>query len=129
MAALIPPILKYSIVYNLLNFPPILIKFVSEFIVCQVLYFKAQYLVGLRSPLRRLDTPDLEVLHHVSCSGQHEVCSANKSKITNNCKLFLAKHKSRKHAYIILTPLNPSLHSKTGVYRGINYFSYFCSKT
>ena len=35
---------------------------------------------------------------------------------------------SRKHAYIILTPLNPLLYSKTGVYRGIHYFSYFCSK-
>ena len=33
MAAPIPPVLKYSIVYNLLNFPPILDKFVSEFIV------------------------------------------------------------------------------------------------
>ena len=27
--------------FNLLNFPPILIKFVSNFIVCKVLYFKA----------------------------------------------------------------------------------------
>ena len=35
---------------------------------------------------------------------------------------------SRKHAYIILTPLNPLLYSKTEVYRGIHYFSYFCSK-
>ena len=35
---------------------------------------------------------------------------------------------SRKHTYIILTPLNPLLYSKTGVYRGIHYFSYFCSK-
>ena len=33
MAAPIPPVLKYLIVYNLLNFPPILIKFVSIFIV------------------------------------------------------------------------------------------------
>ena len=32
---------------------------------------------------------------------------------------------SRKHAYIILTPLN-LLYSKTGVYRGIHYFPYFC---
>ena len=51
MAAPIPPILKYSTAYNLLNFPPILIKFVSKFIVCKVLYFKAQYLLRLRSPL------------------------------------------------------------------------------
>ena len=29
---------------------------------------------------------------------------------------------SRKHAYIILNPLNPTLYSKTEVYRGINYF-------
>ena len=34
---------------------------------------------------------------------------------------------SQKHAYIILTPLNPLLYSKTGVYRGIHYFSCFCS--
>ena len=46
-----PPVLKYLIVYNLLNFPPILIKFVSKFYVCKVLYFKAQYLLRLRSPL------------------------------------------------------------------------------
>ena len=52
MVAPIPPMLKYSIIYNLLNFPPILIKFVSEFIVCKVLYFKAQNLLGLRSPLK-----------------------------------------------------------------------------
>ena len=35
----------------------------------------------------------------------------------------------RNHTYIILTPLNPTFDSKTGVYRGIHYFSYFCSKT
>ena len=35
---------------------------------------------------------------------------------------------SRKHTYIILSPLNPLLYIKTGVYRGIHYFSYFCSK-
>ena len=51
MAAPIPPMLKYSIVYNLLNFQPILIKFVSKFIVFKVLYFKAQYILRLRSPL------------------------------------------------------------------------------
>ena len=50
--------LKYSIVYNLLNFLPILIKFVSKFIVCKVLYFKAQYLLRLRSPLRVSQTFD-----------------------------------------------------------------------
>ena len=33
---------------------------------------------------------------------------------------------SRKHAYIILTPYTPLLYSKTGVYKGIYYFSNFC---
>ena len=33
MAVPIPQMLKYSIVYKLLNFPPILIRFVSKFIV------------------------------------------------------------------------------------------------
>ena len=51
MAAPISPIFKYSIVYNLLNFPPISIKFVSKFIVCKVLYFKTQCILRLRSPL------------------------------------------------------------------------------
>ena len=32
---------------------------------------------------------------------------------------------SRKHVYLSLTPLNPLLYSKTRVYRGIHYFSYF----
>ena len=35
---------------------------------------------------------------------------------------------SRKHVYIILTPLNPTFYSKTGVYSGIHYFSYFVKK-
>ena len=51
MAAPVPPLLKYLIVHNLLNFPSILIKFVSKFTVCKVLYFKAQYLLWLRSPI------------------------------------------------------------------------------
>ena len=51
MAAPIPPMLKCSVVYSLLNFPPILIRFVSKFIVCKVLYFKAQCFLRLRSPL------------------------------------------------------------------------------
>ena len=51
MAAPISPMLKYSIVYNLLNFPPILIKIMSKFIVYKVLYFKAQNLLRLCSPL------------------------------------------------------------------------------
>ena len=53
MVAPIPPMLKYSIVYNLLNFPPILIKFVSKFIVCKVLYFKVQYLLRMCYPLTK----------------------------------------------------------------------------
>ena len=36
---------------------------------------------------------------------------------------------TRKHAYIILIPYTPLLYSKTVVYRGMHYFSYFCSKT
>ena len=62
MAAPILPMLKYSIVYNLLIFPPILIKFVSKFIVCKVLYFKAQYILRLRSPL---NTVELQTLEHL----------------------------------------------------------------
>ena len=34
-------------------------------------------------------------------------------------------HSSRKHTYIILTLLNPTLYCKTGVYRGIHYSSNF----
>ena len=56
MAAPILPMLKYSIVYNLLNFPPILIKFVSKFIVCKVPYFKAQCLLRLHSSLSQTGT-------------------------------------------------------------------------
>ena len=41
---------------------------------------------------------------------------------------WVPNHTSRKHAYIILTPLNPYLYTKTGVHKGIRYFSYFCSK-
>ena len=29
-----------------------------------------------------------------------------------------------KHAYIVLSPLNPLLYSKTGVYSGIVFFSF-----
>ena len=38
MAVPIPPMLKYSLAYNLLNFPRILFKFVSKFLVCKVIY-------------------------------------------------------------------------------------------
>ena len=34
-----PTMLKYSIIHSFLNSPPILIKFVSSFIVCKVLTF------------------------------------------------------------------------------------------
>ena len=51
MAAPIPPMLKYSIVHNVLNSPPILIKFVLKFIVCKVLHFEAQFALRLHSPL------------------------------------------------------------------------------
>ena len=52
MAAPIPQMLKY--VYNLLNFQSIWIKFVTKFFVFKVIYFKTQYLLGLRSPLSLL---------------------------------------------------------------------------
>ena len=35
---------------------------------------------------------------------------------------------SRKHAYIILTPLNSILYSTTGVYKGMHYFFLFLLK-
>ena len=51
--------------------------------------------------------------------------------ISNDAKktavALLMKYALRKHAYIILTPLNPTFICKTGVYRDIHYFSYFCS--
>ena len=56
MAAPIPQMLKYSIVCNLLKVPPILIKLVSKFIVGKVLYFKAQYVLRLRSLLKHIMT-------------------------------------------------------------------------
>ena len=43
MAAPIPPMLKYSVVHNFLNSPPILIKFISKFMVCKVIYFKVAF--------------------------------------------------------------------------------------
>ena len=42
MAVPIPPMFKYSTVHNFLNSPTILIKFVSKFMVGDVLHFKAQ---------------------------------------------------------------------------------------
>ena len=43
--------------------------------------------------------------------------------------LTVAGHSSRKHVYIILTPLNPTfIYGKIGVYRGIHYFFLFLLK-
>ena len=39
-----------------------------------------------------------------------------------------SKCASRKHAYIILTPLNPTFKKKNGGLLGYHYFSYFCLK-
>ena len=49
MAALIPPMLKYSTDLISTDFDQICVK-----IHCKVLYFKAQYLLKLRSPLNGL---------------------------------------------------------------------------
>ena len=50
MAAFILPMLEYSTVNNLCNFQPILIEFVSKFLVCKALHFETQYALRLRSP-------------------------------------------------------------------------------
>ena len=42
---------KILTVHNFLKSPPIVIKFVSKFMVCKVLYFEAQYALQLHSPL------------------------------------------------------------------------------
>ena len=51
MAVPIPPMLKYSVVYNSLNSWPILIKFASKCMVYEALYFAVQYALRLHSPL------------------------------------------------------------------------------
>ena len=79
MAAPIQAMFKYSIVRNFLNSPPILIKYVSKFMVRKVLYFEAQYALRLRSPLRfkrKLQIFDTESLFQImiftnSCSPCH----------------------------------------------------------
>ena len=44
-------------------------------------------------------------------------------------RVWSSEKTSRKHAYIILTPLKLHFYkSKTWVFRGINYFSYFAKK-
>ena len=55
MAAPILSMLKYSIVHNCLNSPPILIKFVSKFMVCKVLHFEERAALRLRSPLNKFE--------------------------------------------------------------------------
>ena len=49
-------------------------------------------------------------------------CKADDS---HKMKSLIFSETSRKHAFIILTPLNPLLYSKTGVYRGIHTFFLF----
>ena len=36
------------------------------------------------------ESPGPKVIKLFSCSTEHEICPANKSQITNNCKFFLA---------------------------------------
>ena len=44
-------------------------------------------------------------------------------------RIYVGDHlSSLKHAYVTLTPLNPYLYSKTGVYRGIHYLFLFLLK-
>ena len=43
--------------------------------------------------------------------------------------LFGASGSTTKTCLYKYDPLKPHLYSKTGVYKGIDYFSYFCSKT
>ena len=59
-------------------------------------------------------------------SFRYSVCKKKQSydAICKNEKNSTFCVESRKNTYIILTPL---LYSKTGVYRGIHYFSSFCS--
>ena len=83
MAASIPPMLKYSIVHNLLNFPPILIKFVSKIIVCKVLYLKAQYLLRLRSPL---GFPTQATMHLIRLLISHKVYNQSEKTTTKKNK-------------------------------------------
>ena len=42
--------------------------------------------------------------------------------------LYMFKYVHQENMAIYYDPLNPFLYSKTGVYIGIHYFSYFCSK-
>ena len=52
----------------------------------------------------------------------HEKIGKHSKIILNICFLELSeKYHTPKHAYIVL-------YTKTEVYRGIHYFSYFCSK-
>ena len=60
----------------------------------------------------------------------HCICENTQERLQSRSTAFLRQRwgtntASRKHAHVILTPLNPILYSKAGVYRGIHYFSYF----
>ena len=52
------------------------------------------------------------------------LCIDNEDPDRQGIRLVWLGYASRKHAYIILTPLNPTLYSKTGVYRGIHFFLF-----
>ena len=49
--------------------------------------------------------------------------------IEKRCQSKITTESSQKHTYIFWPSQTPLLYSKTGVYRGIHYFSYFWSKT
>ena len=51
---------------------------------------------------------------------------AEKMFLSKQSIIFNKAKSSRKHTYIILTPLNPTFLYQNLVYRGMHYFSYFC---
>ena len=74
------------------------------------------------------------ILFRKQQTGNHKSCLLNPfQKVLGvekrNTRYYKSRLPSRNYIYIILTTLNPLLYSKTGVYMGIHYFSYFCSKT
>ena len=78
--------------------------------------------LGKFSTIWALYQPQHEKMYLVACASNEDSNQPVRSDQNLCCP-------SREHTYIILTPLNPILYSKTGVDRGIHYFSYFCSKT
>ena len=74
--------------------------------------------------------PSYDTVSCDSVSGQQKPWSGCQRPILPFIDLTSQKHTC---TYIILTPTPtmkpPLLYSKTGVYRGIHYFSFFCSKT